>query len=1008
MQSPPAPQKYSTDVSKALRASENRYRRLFETAQDGILLLNADTAQIEDVNPYLIDMLGYSHAEFLGKKLWEVGSFADRAESKEMFAELQTKGYVRYEDLPLKTKSGAQVEVEFVSNTYDSEGIKVIQCNIRDITKRKAVEALHKRHTQLYAALSQCNKAIVHCVSEETLFLQVCRAAVQFGGMKLAWIGLVDVETRKVRPVASFGDDTGYLKDINISVDADSPFGHGPTGTAIREDRLYWCQDFLNDPVTIPWRERAVSAGLAATAVLPLHREGITIGAFTLYSVEPNAFDEAARDLLVEMATDISFALGNFAREAHRQRAKQEIEFKNTILQTQQEASLDAMLVVDENGKIISYNQQFIDLWRLSPQLVSARLDAPVLQSVADQVENPDAFVARVQYLNVHHNDKSREELKLKDGRIIDRYSSSMTGADGKYYGRVWYFRDITERRQAEQSLRIAATAFEVQESIMITDVHNVILRVNQSFTRLTGYSAEEAIGQTPTLIKSGMQDAGFYQQMWTALNRDRSWQGEMWNRRKNGEVHPVWQTISAVTNNEGEITHYVGVSADLSQYKKDEAAIHSLAFYDPLTSLPNRRLLLDRLQHVFAASSRNHNHGALLYIDLDNFKTLNDTKGHNIGDLLLVEVAGRLHACVREADTVARVGGDEFVVLLEDLSEDPLQAAAQTDVVCDQILTAFRKTYSLRGHEYYGSASIGVSLFRNQDVTVNEILKRADAAMYQAKSAGRNTLRFYDPTLQAVLEARTELESDLRSALEGNQFRLYYQAQVDHTGLIFGAEALIRWQHPQRGLVPPMEFIQLAEEIGLILPIGQWVLETACAQLKTWEVDPLTRNLQLAVNVSAHQFHQPDFVEQVCQTLRIHAFTPGLLKLELTESLVLDNIDDAIDKMLALREVGVRFSMDDFGTGYSSLSYLTKLPLDQLKIDQSFVRNIGVKHSDAVIVQTIIGMANNLGMEVIAEGVETENQRAFLEQHGCALCQGFLFGKPVPIEAFDAKLRSM
>jgi EAL domain-containing protein (putative c-di-GMP-specific phosphodiesterase class I) len=279
---------------------------------------------------------------------------------------------------------------------------------------------------------------------------------------------------------------------------------------------------------------------------------------------------------------------------------------------------------------------------------------------------------------------------------------------------------------------------------------------------------------------------------------------------------------------------------------------------------------------------------------------------------------------------------------------------------------------------------------------------------MYQAKSAGRNTLRFYDPAMQAIQEARTELESDLRCALEGNQFRLYYQAQVDHTGIILGAEALIRWQHPQRGLVTPMEFIPLAEEMGLILHIGQWVLETACAQLKIWEADPLTHDLHLAVNVSARQFHQPDFVEQVRQTLRIHAFTPSLLKLELTESLVLDNIDDVIVKMQALREVGVRFSMDDFGTGYSSLSYLTQLPLDQLKIDQSFVRNIGVKHSDAVIVQTIIGMAHNLGIEVIAEGVETENQRAFLEQHGCALCQGYLFGRPVPIESFEARLKSM
>ena len=697
MQSPPASPPHSTDVTQALRASESRYRRLFETAQDGILLLNADTAQIEDVNPYLIDMLGYSHAEFLGKKLWEVGPFVDRAESKEMFAELQTKGYVRYEDLPLKTKAGARVEVEFVSNTYDSEGIKVIQCNIRNITERKAAEAKLKRHTQLYAALSECNKAIVHCVSEEELFLQVCRAAVQFGGMKLAWVGLVDTETLKVRPVAIFGDDTEYLKDINISVDANSPFGRGPTGTAIRENHLYWCQDFLNDPVTVPWRERASPAGLAATAVLPLQREGIVIGAFTLYSGETNAFDEAARDLLVEMATDISFALDNFARESQRKRAKQEIEFKNTILQTQQETSLDALLVVDDNGQIISYNQQFIDLWRLPPQLVSARLDAPVLQSVADQVEKSDAFVAQVQYLNEPHNDKSREELQLKDGRIIDRYSAPMTGADSKYYGRVWYFRDITERKQAEQELRIAATAFEVQESIIITDAHKVILRVNQSFTRLTGYSAEEAIGQTPALIKSDMQDAGFYRQMWEALNRDHTWQGEIWNRRKNGEVHPDWLTITAVTSAEGEVTHYVSTYADLSQYKKDEAAIFSLAFYDSLTSLPNRRLLLERLQHAFAASSRHHNYGALLFIDLDNFKTLNDTKGHNTGDLLLIEVARRLHVCVREADTIARLGGDEFVVLLENLSEEPLQAAAQADAVCDQVLTAFRQIYSLR-----------------------------------------------------------------------------------------------------------------------------------------------------------------------------------------------------------------------------------------------------------------------------------------------------------------------
>jgi diguanylate cyclase (GGDEF)-like protein/PAS domain S-box-containing protein len=882
MQSPATPKSSATDASddaslKALRVSESRYRRLFETAQDGILLLNADTAQIEDVNPYLIEMLGYSHAEFLGKKLWEVGSFADIAQSKEMFEVLQTQGYVKYKDLPLKTKAGAKIPVEFVSNSYDCAGIKVIQCNIRNISERKADQAKILRHTQLYSALSQCNKAIVHCTSEEELFLETCRAAVLYGGMKMAWIGFIDNKTRIVRPVASFGDDTGYLKNIDISVDADSPFGRGPSGTAIRENQPFWCQDFLNDPANAPWHERAAQAGWAASASLPLHKEGIVIGNFTLYSGEVNAFDESARNLLLEMASDVSFAFDNFARESRR--------------------------------------------------------------------------------------------------------------------------------KQAEQELRIAATAFETQEGIIVTDADKVILRVNQAFTLLTGYSAEEVIGQTPTLLKSGRQSPEFYRRMWKALTIDHFWQGEIWNRRKNGEVHPYWLIISAVTNAEGEITNYVSAYSDLTQYKKHEAAIHSLAYYDPLTNLPNRRLLMDRLQHTFAASARHPNHSAVLFIDLDNFKTLNDTRGHNIGDLLLIEAGNRLQGCIREGDTVARLGGDEFVVILEDLSEKSLQAIAQTEAVCHKMLAAISQPYSLKGYEYRSSASIGISLFHNQEITVDEILKRADAAMYQAKNAGKNTLRFYDPAMQAALETRTALENDLRRALTENQFRLYYQMQVEHSGHILGAEALIRWQHPQRGLVSPVEFIPLAEEMGLISLVGQWVMETACAQLQAWQSDSLTRDLRLAVNVSARQFHQPDFVEQVIQTLNRHALNPERLKLELTESLVLDNIDDTIVKMHAIRKLGVRFSMDDFGTGYSSLSYLTQLPLDQLKIDRSFVRNIGVKHTDAVIVQTIIGMAHNLGMEVIAEGVETEDQRAFLEMHGCALCQGYLFGKPVPVDEFVASL---
>jgi diguanylate cyclase (GGDEF)-like protein len=445
----------------------------------------------------------------------------------------------------------------------------------------------------------------------------------------------------------------------------------------------------------------------------------------------------------------------------------------------------------------------------------------------------------------------------------------------------------------------------------------------------------------------------------------------------------------------------------DIARHKEAEDKIQHLAYYDLLTNLPNRRLLIDRLEHSLAVIARHKNHGAILFIDLDHFKTLNDTKGHSIGDLLLVEVAKRLQTCVRDGDTLARLGGDEFVVILEDLNEDAAQAAVQVEAVCSKIISAVSQPYHLDSYLYHSSASVGVCMFNNQQITVDELLKRADIAMYQAKSAGRNTLSFYDPAMQAALQTRAALEHDLRLAIEENQFKLYYQMQVDDAGKIHGAEVLIRWLHPKKGLIPPLQFIPLAEETGLILQIGEWVLKTACAQIKAWENNPITAHLQIAVNVSASQFHDPDFVKRVMEMIQSYAIQSDRLKLELTESLVLDNVEEAIIKMQMLKEIGVRFSMDDFGTGFSSLYYLTKLPLDQLKIDQTFVRNVCVNNRDAVVVQTIIGMAHNLGMEVIAEGVELEEQRKFLEQHQCHLYQGYLFSKPLPLEEFESKLSS-
>jgi diguanylate cyclase (GGDEF)-like protein/PAS domain S-box-containing protein len=561
----------------------------------------------------------------------------------------------------------------------------------------------------------------------------------------------------------------------------------------------------------------------------------------------------------------------------------------------------------------------------------------------------------------------------------------------------------VLEAREAD--LTIAAIAFETDEGMVVTDEDSRIIRVNQAFTRITGYSAEEAIGEKPSMLKSGRQDSAFYEHMWSSLHINKSWQGEIWNQRKNGEIFPVWLNITAVVDKTAKVSNYVGTFVDFTERKRAESEIHHLAFYDPLSLLPNRRLLLDRLRQAVSTGARNQTCGALLFIDLDNFKTLNDTRGHGVGDLLLIEVAKRLHGCVREGDTLSRFGGDEFVLLLEGLSPEIGHAAVQAQGVGEKVLDALSQPYILEGTEFHSSSSMGITLFSNYEHKLDELLKQADTAMYEAKKAGRNALRFFDPAMQVALEVRALLEAGVREALRKQEFRLYYQMQVNDSGNILGAEVLVRWKHPDKGLISPLQFIPLAEETGLIIPLGTWVLVNACKQIKAWEANPLTRDLRLAVNVSVRQFRQADFVAQVVEIITQTGINPALLKMELTESIVLDNVTDTIDKMQALRQIGVSFSMDDFGTGYSSLAYLTQLPLNQLKIDQSFVRNIGMKESDATIIQTIIGMANNLGMNVIAEGVETQSQRDYLEKMGCLLYQGYLFGKPVPVEEFEALL---
>jgi diguanylate cyclase (GGDEF)-like protein/PAS domain S-box-containing protein len=479
--------------------------------------------------------------------------------------------------------------------------------------------------------------------------------------------------------------------------------------------------------------------------------------------------------------------------------------------------------------------------------------------------------------------------------------------------------------------------------------------------------------------------------------------------RHSDGSVHDVVFHKARMLGDDGRPSGIVGVILDITQRKQAEQQIHQLAFFDPLTELPNRRLLMDRLHQELAIGARTGQYGAILFLDLDNFKTLNDSKGHDIGDLLLVEVARRLTSCVRDGDTVARLGGDEFVVVLESLNKAAAEAAKHAEQVAEKLRAALSEPYLLKQHQYHSTPSIGVALFCGHQDSLDDLLKYADTAMYQAKTAGRNAIRFYDPAMQAAIEARAELADELHKAIAGRQLRLHYQIQVDALGLPLGSECQLRWEHPERGMISSQHFIPLSEDTGLIVPIGLWVLQTACAQLAAWQHDAAMCELSLAVNVSARQLHQPDFALQVRRILTQSGVKPWLLRLELTESTVLENVEDAIAKMRELRLLGVSFSMDDFGTGYSSLQYLKRLPLDQIKIDRSFVRDITRDPNDAVIVQTIIAMGKALGLDVIAEGVETEEQRDFLERHGCRAFQGYLYSQPVPLEQFEAfVLRSL
>jgi len=647
----------------------------------------------------------------------------------------------------------------------------------------------------------------------------------------------------------------------------------------------------------------------------------------------------------------------------------------------------------DRNSVYVSCNQRYAEQLGITPPDIIGKTDF-------------DFFSA--QYAQKYREDDDRimqqgaiEELEEpyegRDGLgVIQTVKTPVRDPSGKVIGILGIFWDISDKKLAEKQLRQSAAVFEsTADGVIVTGVDKKIIAVNKAFTEISGYSEGEALGKQPSFRRSERQDEQFYIDMWSAIRQHGRWQGEIWNRRKSGEVYPEWMTISTVRDAHGNISNYVAVFSDITNIKRSESQLDHMAHHDPLTDLPNRTLFDDRLSQAINRARRHDSSIAILFIDLDRFKNVNDTLGHPVGDVLLQDVAKRLLGLLREQDTVARLGGDEFIILIEDMDKPDV-----AESVASKVIDAIAHPFTFKSQELYIGASIGISIFPDDGDDAETLIKYADAAMYRAKEQGRNTYQFYTQELTKSTLERLELEAALRRALERNELELYYQPQVDlSNGAVIGAEALLRWHHPELGMVPPDKFIPLAEESGLIMEIGQWVLQTACEQAVAWS-RTLPNFKRIAVNLSGVQVQRGDIVDNVQQILEQSGLHPTMLELEITESVLMHHTEIATQTLGGLRKLGVELAIDDFGTGYSSLSYLKRFPIQLIKIDRAFVMDIPHDANDTAITRAVIALGKSLQLKVIAEGVETKEQEAFLIREGCDIGQGYFYSRPLPLEA--------
>ncbi|MEQ1657330.1 MAG: EAL domain-containing protein [Hylemonella sp.] len=933
----------------------------FDESPEAIGLSRLSDGLIIDVNQEWLAVTGYTREEVIGHTVVEIGHWPDQASRESAVAALRVSGRLRDHEAIVHLKDRGKRLVRLNGTLIDVRGEKHILMYIKDITtERMAEESLRSGELALAQAVDKLNQQLALYELTENL--------ARVG----SWLSSADGQTITFSP---------GLRQI-AGLPPGPPLNSAQARSYIHPDDLPYFVEIRQrmDGTKLEYRVLRTD-GTIRWVRSSLHRYTGQQGQTLDFGL--------VQDITAERAVTVAL--------------QEKLDFIEKLTSRVPDVLFQYRYSKDGRLSFPFINESVRSLFGLDPEEV--RQDARKMLEVIEKEDIPALFESMRAAFKDGATWQHEFRVHSPDGRThwMRGNAITMREPDGELssYG---VMREFTQRKMAETQLQASEERFR-----SLTDLSSDWyweIDEHFRFTNFVGYrdgksilTQEDSLGKTRWelgALNLGPDDWDAHRRVLESHLPFR----DLELQRLDADGKPYWVAVSGtpIFDGKGRFCGYRGIGRDISKRKNAEDETQRLAFYDTLTGLPNRRLLMDRLSHAQVTSARNKRYGALLFIDLDNFKDLNDTLGHDVGDLLLEQVALRLVSCLREGDTAARFGGDEFVVMLEDLNESDADAASQAELVAEKIINRLNAPYELVGRQHNSSPSIGITLFCGSSLGVDELLKRADVAMYQAKAAGRNTMRFFDPGMQAAVLARAALDADLRLGLQRDELLLHYQPVVDGYNKIVGYEALLRWRHPGRGMVLPGEFIGLAEQTGLILPIGQWVLRSACRQLVAWAEQPATRKLNLAVNVSARQFRQADFVSQVQAVLDDTGVDPQYLKLELTESVLISDVEDAIRKMGALRERGVRFALDDFGTGYSSLSYLKRLPLDQLKIDQSFVRDVLTDPNDAAIVRTILALAQSMDLQAVAEGVETEGQRQFLLDSGCAVFQGYLFGRPGPL----------